>query len=87
MSEILLLIASYSLDHTYTQTRAGTFSWQDPVNSWKAGPGLNGIRTVENWFIYLSIYIAKVYNLSNRDSLSSCSNDHDKLKKTYKYKL
>ena len=30
----------------------GTFSWEDPVNSWKAGPGLNGIMTEENLFIY-----------------------------------
>ena len=25
---------------------AGTFSWQDPVHSWKAGPG--EVMTVEN---------------------------------------
>ena len=31
---------------------AGTFSWQDPVHSWKAGPGLNSIMTVENLFFY-----------------------------------
>ena len=31
---------------------AGTFSWQDPVHSWKAGPG--EVMTVENLlFIYL----------------------------------
>ena len=29
---------------------AGTFSWQDPVHSWKAGPG--EVMTVENLFIY-----------------------------------
>ena len=34
-----------------TAFRAGTFSWQDPVHSWKAGPGLNGIMTVGNLFI------------------------------------
>jgi hypothetical protein len=28
-----------------------TFSWQDPVHSWKAGPG--EVMTVENLFIYL----------------------------------
>ena len=27
---------------------AGTFSWQDPVHSWKAGPG--EVMTVENLF-------------------------------------
>ena len=27
---------------------AGTISRQDLVHSWKAGPGLNGIMTVEN---------------------------------------
>ena len=26
---------------------AGTFSWQDPVHSWKAGPG--EVMTVENY--------------------------------------
>ena len=36
---------------------AGTFSWQDPVHSWKAGPGLNGIMTVENLFIYYPCYV------------------------------
>ena len=30
---------------------AGTFSWQDPVHSWKAGPG--EVMNVENLFIYL----------------------------------
>ena len=29
---------------------AGTFSWQDPIHSWKAGPG--EVMTVENLFIY-----------------------------------
>ena len=33
-----------------TTIGAGTFSWQDPINSWKAGPG--EIMTVENLFIY-----------------------------------
>ena len=34
-----------------TAFRAGTFSWQDPVHSWKAGPG--EVMTVENLlFIY-----------------------------------
>ena len=39
-------------DYDDTAFGAGTFSWQDPVHSWKAGPGLNGIMTVENLFIY-----------------------------------
>ena len=69
------------------QTRVGTFSWQDPVHSWKAGPSLAGIGTVENLFIYLSTYIAKVYNLSNRVFLPSCSNDQDEFITTYKYIL
>ena len=30
---------------------AGTFSWQDPVYSWKAGPG--EVMTVENLFYLL----------------------------------
>ena len=29
-----------------TAFREGTFSWQDPVHSWKAGPG--EVMTVEN---------------------------------------
>jgi hypothetical protein len=29
---------------------AGTFSWQDPIHSWKAGPG--EVMTVKNLFIY-----------------------------------
>ena len=37
---------------------AGTFLWQDPVHSWKAGPG--EVMTVENssivWLISLDIY-------------------------------
>ena len=28
----------------------GTFSWQDPVHSWKSGPG--EVMTVENLFYY-----------------------------------
>ena len=34
----------------------GTCSWQDPVHSWKAGPGLNGIMTVENVLILFMGY-------------------------------
>ena len=30
---------------------AGTFSWQDPVHSWKTGPG--EVMTVENLLIFL----------------------------------
>ena len=34
---------------------AGPFSWQDPVHSWKAGPG--EVMTVKNLFVYfLSLY-------------------------------
>ena len=33
-----------------TAFRAGTFSWQDPVHSWKAGPG--EVMTVEILFIH-----------------------------------
>ena len=29
---------------------AGTLTWQDPVHSWKAGPGED--MTVENLYIY-----------------------------------
>ena len=32
-----------------TAIGAGTFLWQDPVHSWKAGPG--EVMTVENLFI------------------------------------
>ena len=40
-----------SIDHRSDDTAfgAGTFSWQDPVHSWKAGPG--EVMTVENLFI------------------------------------
>ena len=36
-----------SVDHRWYDTAfgAGTFSWQDPVHSWKAGPG--EVMTVE----------------------------------------
>ena len=36
-----------SVDHRSDDTAlgAGTFSWQDPVHSWKAGPGK--VMTVE----------------------------------------
>ena len=30
-------------------TRAGTLTWQDPVQSWKAGPG--EVMTVESYII------------------------------------
>ena len=33
---------------------AGTFSWQDPVHSWKAGPGEVMTVGVENLSIYYS---------------------------------
>ena len=32
-----------------TDFGAGTISWQDPVHSCKAGPGPNGIMTVEKF--------------------------------------
>ena len=41
---------------------AETFSWQDPIHSWKAGPG--EVMTVENLlkiFIYMSMYIVHTY--------------------------
>ena len=39
-----------SLDDTVY--RAGTFSWQDPVHSWKAGP--DEVMTVEKIILILS---------------------------------
>ena len=33
---------------------AETFSWQDPVHSWKAGPG--EVMTVENLFIFMRYF-------------------------------
>ena len=41
-----LLIADRTDDTTFG---AGTFSWQDPVHSWKAGPG----EVMAGKFIYL----------------------------------
>ena len=38
---------------------AGTFSWQEPVHSWKAGPGLNGIMTVENLLLHNLFFTAR----------------------------
>ena len=35
----------------------GTFSWQDPVHSWKSGTVLNGIMTVENLFIIIASHL------------------------------
>ena len=32
---------------------AETFSWQDPVRSWKAGPGQ--VMTMENYYYYIII--------------------------------
>ena len=45
-----------SVDHRSNDTAfgAGTFSWQDPVHSWKAVPG--EVMTVENLFILLVIW-------------------------------
>ena len=41
---------------------AGTFSWQDPVHSWKAGPG--EVMTVENLFdFYRAMWIVFHTNL------------------------
>ena len=43
-----------------TAFRAGTFSWQDQVHSWKAGPG--EVMTVEN---LLSIHLQKEWGHYN----------------------
>ena len=42
-----------SVDHRSYDTAFGaeTFSWQDPVYSWKAGPA--DVMTVENLFRYM----------------------------------
>lgn len=40
----------------------GTFSWQDPEHSWKAG--LVEVMTVENLFVYLS-NMTKILNVSS----------------------
>ena len=47
---------------------AGTFSWQDPVHSWKAGPG--EVMTVENFMkcnddmpLLMFVYKTFVHNL------------------------
>jgi hypothetical protein len=37
---------------------AGTFPWQDPVHSWKAGPG--EIITVENLFYYYQTHCIRL---------------------------
>ena len=42
---------------------AGTFSWQDPVHSWKACPG--EVMTVENLFIYLFYQISSFFPTVN----------------------
>ena len=49
-----------SVDHRLDDTAfgAGTFSWQDPVHSWKAGPG--EVMTVEK-IIYLFDYPDYIY--------------------------
>ena len=41
-------------DYDDTAIGVGTLTWQDPVHSWKAGPG--EVMTVENSFIYLHNY-------------------------------
>ena len=43
-----------SVDPRLVDTTFGaeTFSWQDPVHSWKAGPGV--VMTVENLFYYMN---------------------------------
>ena len=43
-----------------TAFKIGTFSWQDPVHSWKAGPG--EVMTVEN---LLSIHLQKEWGHYN----------------------
>ena len=49
-----------SVDHRLDDTTfgAGTFSWEDPVHSWKAGPGK--VITVENLFVYLVVPLCLV---------------------------
>ena len=51
-----------SVDHRFG---AGTFSWQDPVHSWKAGPG--EVMTVENLvavtFTFLTVWMVVVIQL------------------------
>ena len=53
MATISILAYTPSVDRRSDDTAfgSGTFSWQDPVHSWKAGPG--EVMTVENLFIYL----------------------------------
>ena len=55
-----LYLSQYSyLDHQSiadcddTAFEAGTLTWQDPVQSWKAGPG--EVKTVENYVIEISL--------------------------------
>ena len=57
-----LYLSQYSyLDHQSiadcddTAFEAGTLTWQDPVQSWKAGPGLNGIMTLQNLSIISTV--------------------------------
>ena len=38
------------INYGHTTFGTGTLTWQDPVHSWKAGPG--EVMTVENLFIY-----------------------------------
>ena len=47
-----------------TAFEAGTFSWQDPVHSWKAGPG--EVMTVENLFILNQENLKKIKHLDLR---------------------
>ena len=39
---------------------AGTFSWQEPVHSWKAGPG--EVMTVENLYLEESLLWSNIMN-------------------------
>ena len=42
---------------------AGTFSWQDPVHSWKAGPG--EVMTVEKFNLITESFPALLLTLRN----------------------
>ena len=44
-----------------TAFRAGTLTWQDPVHSWKAGPG--DVITVKNKTKKLRAYCANIHTM------------------------
>ena len=57
---ILVYTVRPSVDRRLDDTvfGAGTFSWEDPVHSWKAGPG--EVMTVENLFYYTLMILVKI---------------------------